>query len=243
MANTGKTLGQLRQTVYGLIREDNPVVVTSNPNTHFPDSTVIDGFLNDGGEFLAVFIEYPRDIVSVVTQNNVGSYANPVDNLVLRTAYFGDTTLPGDVRPLKIVSEETLREYYPSWLDQSVAGTASRPVYLIQKDRNTVHIFPRPNASGKLLILNYNYNPAPMVADGDKPDLPIPYHDLIPLYALHLVYYSLEKPELSAQFYKDFMEKVTRLKSAVTKESKEQLSMTWGTDDDVNTGFGSGIIP
>lgn len=243
MANTGKTLGQLRQTVYSLLREDNPLVVTSNPNTHFFDSSVIDGFLNEGCEFAAVFIEFPRDLVSVTTQNNVGSYANAVDNLVLRTAYFGDPSLAGDIRPLKIVSEETLREYYPSWLDQTVSGTSSRPQYLIQKDRFTVHIFPRPNVDGKLLILNYNYNPAPMLSDGDVPDLPIPYHDLLPLYALHLAYYALQNPALSAQFYKDFMEKVTRLKSAVTKESKEQLSMSWGTDDDMNSGLGGSLIP
>lgn len=243
MANTGKTLGQLRQQTYNLIREDNPLVVTTNPNTHFPDQTVIDGFLNEGCEFSAVFIEYPRDLVSITTQNNVGSYANPVDNLVLRTAYFGDPTLPGDVRPIKIISEETLKEYYPSWLDQSTAGTASRPVYLIQKDRLTVHIFPRPNVDGKLLILNYNYNPAPMVNDSDVPDLPIPYHDLLPLYAIHLAYYALQNSALSAQMYKDFMEKVMRLKSAVTKESKEQLSMSWGTDENFNSGLSGSVIP
>lgn len=243
MANTGKTLGQLRQTVYAMLREDNPISVPTNPNTHFLDPTVIDGFVNEGVEFAAVFIEYPRDLISVPTQNNVGSYANAVDNLVLRTAYFGDPTLSGDIKPVKIVSEETLREYYPSWLDQTVAGTASRPQYLIQKDRSTVHIFPRPNVDGKLLILNYNYNPSPMVNDSDVPDLPIPYHDLLPLYALHLAYYALQNVPLSAQFYKDFMEKVMRLKSAVTKESKEQLSMSWGTDEDVNVGFGGGVIP
>ena len=243
MANTGKTLGQLRQTVYTLLNEDNPSVVTTNPNTHFRDPSIINGFLNEGCEFSAVFIEYPRDLVSVTTTSNVGSYANPVDNLLLRTAYFGDTTIPGDVKPIKIVSEETLKEYYPSWLDQSTAGTASRPTYLIQLDRNTVHIFPRPNVSGKSLILNYNYNPTPMVNDSDIPDLPIAYHDLIPLYALHLAYYALQNRELSAQFYKDFMEKVTRLKSAVTKESKENLSFQWGTDIDVGNGWGGGIIP
>lgn len=243
MANTGKTLGQLRQSVYSLLREENPNVVTTDPNTNFTDKSVIDGFLNEGAEFAAVFIEYPRNLVTVTTQNNVGSYANPVDNLVLRTAYFGDTTLAGDVKPLKIVSEETLKEIYPSWLDQSTSGTASRPEYLIQLDRLTVHIFPRPNASGKSLILNYNYNPAPMVNDSDVPDLPIPYHDLIPLYALHLAYYSLQKPELSAQFYKDFMAKVQLLKSAVTKESKEALSFQWGTSEGLNDGFDGGIIP
>lgn len=241
MANTGKTLGQLRQSVYSMLREDNPASVTT-PNTNFPQSSVIDGFLNEGCEFAAVFIEYPRNLVTVTTQNNVGSYANPVDNLVLRTAYFGDTSLPGDVRPLKVIAEETLKTIYPSWLDQSVNGTASRPEFLIQLDRLTVHIFPRPNVSGKSLILNYNYNPSPMVNDSDIPDLPIPYHDLITLYALHLAYYSLQKPELSVQFYKDFMEKVQKLKSAVTKETKEGLSFQWGYSDDVDDWDGR-VIP
>lgn len=233
------TLGQLRSKVYSLLREDST-------NTHFTDSD-INGFLNEGSEFSAVFIEYPRNLVSVQVQNNVGSYANPADNLIVRTAYFGDSSISGDIRPVKIVSEETLREQYPSWLDNTASGTADRPEYLIQLDRKTVHAFPRPNAvgaaSGKKLWLNYNYVPAAMVNDSDVPDLPTPYHNLLPLYALHLAYIALQNVPLAKEMYVEFMEKVQRIKSAVTKETKEGLSFSWGTDIDVDINSGGTVYP
>lgn len=232
------TLAQLRAKVYALLREDST-------NTHFADTTVIDGFLNEGSEFSAVFIEYPRAIVSVQAGNNTGSYSNPSDNLLVRTAYFGDASIAGDIRPLKIVSEETLREFYPSWLDQSVSGTSDRPEYLIQIDRRTVHVFPRPNATGaatgKKVWLNYNYVPAAMTNDSDVPDLPVPYHNLLPLYALHLAYIALQNVPLAKEMYTEFMDKVQRIKSAVTKETKEGLSFSWGTDIDVDMSGGMGI--
>jgi len=229
------TLQQLRDKVSALLREDST-------NTHFTD-TVLNGFLNEAAEFAAVFIEYPRDIVAVTVENNIGSYSNPADNLLLRTAYFGSS---GNITKVNIVSEETLREIYPNWLDPSTSMTADRPQYLMQIDRNTVHIIPRPNsvAAGKSLYLNYNYVPASMSNDSDTPDLPLPYHNLLPLYALHLCYYALQNIPVSEQFYKDFMEKINRLKSAVTKESKENLSFMWGNTEDVNTNsFDGGIIP
>lgn len=238
------TLGQLKAIFYGLIQEDNPASIP-NPNTHFPDSTVVAGFLNQGAEFAAVFIEYPRDLVSVQAQSGIGSYPNPADNLLLRTAYFGDSSIVGDIKPITITTEETLKTIYPSWLDQTSSGTADRPQYLIQIDRNTVHIFPRPNAAGsatgKKLWLNYNYVPASMVNDSDVPDLPVPYHNLLPFYAVHLAAIPLKDAPLSIQMYNQFMQKVNLIKSAVTKESKDNLGFSWGNDVDVDSNSLGGI--
>jgi hypothetical protein len=242
----GKTLSQLTTSTYNLIGE------TEGGDTHFPDNTVIHGFLNEGAEFLAVFIEYPRDIVSVQVEAGKGEYSNPEDNLLIRTAYFGDETSNGSnkIAPIKVVSEETLASIYPNWLSQHSADRADRPEYLIQKDRLTIHVYPVPNATGAAggnkLFLNYNYVPAVMTAGGNTPDLPIPYHNLLPLYAAHLAYLSdkLNDKEKSANFYASFWEKVTRLKSAVTKESKELQGFSWGYSDiDVGDGFGGGVLP
>ena len=228
------TLAQNRQRVLNHLREDST-------NTHFPDTTVIDGYLNEAQEDLAVFIEYPRVFDSVVTQLNIGSYANPADNLLIRTVYFGDKNVAGDWKPVKFVTEETLREFYPSWGDNTVSTQADRPEYIIQIDRKTLHIFPRPNsvAAGKKLWINYNYVPAPMVNDSDVPDLPLPYHNLLSIYALHLCYIDLQNMKVSDELLAQYQKKAQRLQSAVTKESKENLSFSWGTEDfDVmeNTG-------
>lgn len=225
------TLVQLRNRTYSLLREDST-------NTHFTDTSVIDGFLNEGVTFAAVFIEYPRDLVSVTSQNNIGSYTNPDDNLMVRTAYFGDSGVSGDIHPLKFVTEETLREIYPSWLDQTSSGQG-RPQYFMQLDRHTIHIFPRPDAAnaGKKVWINYNYVPTAMVDDSDTPDLPLPYHNLLPLYALYLAYIALQNIMVSRAMYNDFMEKINRLKSAVTKETKEALSFQWGTSEGLDGSF------
>lgn len=232
-----KTLSQLRSTVLALLREDST-------NAHFTDS-VLNGFINEGMEFATVFIEYPRDLVSVTTELNVGSYANPSDNLLIRTVYFGNPAVAGDMRPVKFVTEETLKEIYPSWLDNTASSQSDRPEYCIQLDRKTVSIFPRPNAAGagKKLWLNYNYVPATMSADADVPDLPLPYHNLLPLYALHLCYIALQNVPLAKEMFAEFMDKVQRLKNSVTKESKENLSFSWGNDDDVGVNSFGGVIP
>lgn len=221
-----------------LLREDTT-------NTHFPDPTVLNGFINEGMEFSAVFIEYPRVLDSVVTQANVGSYANPSDNLLIRTAYFGDPNTAGDMKPVEFVTEETLKSMFPSWLDNTATSQADRPQFIIQLDRKTLSIFPRPNAigAGKKLWINYNYVPAPLVNDSDVPDLPLPYHNILPLYALHLCYIALQNVPIAKEMYTEFMDKVMKLKSAVTKESKENLSFSWGYDGmDVDISSG-GVLP
>jgi len=230
------TLAQLRVKTQSLLREDSG-------NTRFTDS-VLNGFINEGMEFAAVFIEYPRVLDSIVVQVNIGSYANPSDNLIIRTAYFGDRNTPGDWKPVKFVTEETLRELFPSWNDNTVSSTADRPQYLMQLDRKTLFIYPRPNsvAADKKLWINYNYVPATLSNDSDVPDLPIPYHNLLPLYACHLAYIALQNIPIAQEMYKEFMEKITRLKSAVTKESSENLGFSWGADINVDLGFG-GVIP
>lgn len=236
------TLGQLRTKVYNLIDE------TEGGDTHFPDPTVLTGYLNEGAEFLAVFIEYPRDLVSVQVEEGKGSYANSEDNLLLRTAYFGNESINADIRPLKIVTEETLKTIYPSWLDATAQSRSDRPEYLIQLDRQTVHIIPIPNAiggaTGKKLWLNYNYVPTAMTSDGETPDIPVPYHNLLPLYAAHLCYLGrLNNNDIAARMYATFMDKVQKLKSAVTKESKEGLSFSWSYDNDDLGGGSGGVLP
>ena len=237
-------LGQLRTKTYALIDE------VEGGDTHFTDASVITGYLNEAAEFSAVFIEYPRDLVSVQAEEGKPSYPNPSDNLLLRTAYFGDRSVLGDVKPLKIVSEETLKTIYPSWLDQHSSSRSDRPEYLIQLDRLTITIIPTPNAvgaaSGKKIHLNYNYVPTAMSIDTDTPDVPIPYHNLLPLYAAHLCYLGrLNNEKAAAVFIKSFMDKIKLLKSAVTKETKESQGFSWDYSEvDVggSGGFG-GVIP
>ena len=237
-----KTLEQLTTQTYNLIDE------IQGGETHFPDPSVIYGYLNEGSEYLAVFIEYPRDLVSVQAEQGKGAYDNPEDNLILRTAYFGDVSIRGDIQPIKVISEETLKTIYPSWLDESVKAQSDRPEYIIQLDRLTIAIVPTPNAiggaAGKKIWLNYNYVPTPMITATDTPDLPAPYHNLLPLYAAHLCYSGrLGSDVKSAKLYTEFMTKVNSIKSSVTKETKEGLGFSWGYDDVNLRSSEGGILP
>lgn len=233
------TLQQIRDQILNKLRQ------TSSAG-FFTDQTVLNGYINEAVEWTAVFIEYQRDLVFVQAEVDKSDYTLPSDALFIRTAYFGSSSIPGDIKPLSIVLEETLRDLFPSWMD-STPTSQGRPGWLIIPNRTAVTIFPRPNAenaaAGKYLWLNYNYVPSPMSSNAQVPDLPLPYHNLVQYYALHLCYITLQNPAMSGEMLKQFAEKIRLTKQQVTKETKEGMAFQWGGDVDVNTGGGSLINP
>lgn len=48
---------------------------------------------------------------------------------------------------------------------------------------NYLILYPAPNPASQTLRLHYEYRVADMSADGDSPDLPVEYHELVGLYA------------------------------------------------------------
>lgn len=232
------TLQQIREQTRVLINE------TDVPTSHFSESE-INSFINQGIGFLATLIEYPRDMVEIQAEEGAGVYTLLSDTLVIRTSYFGDKNIRGDIFPLVVITEETLKTMFPNWLDET-DDTKGRPKYLIMLNRRQIFVFPRPSAKesvvGKKIVLNYVFRPANLSADSDIPDLPVPYHDLLQFYAAHLCYAGkLQKADLSTQMFALFTSKIQALKHTLVKETEEGLSFQWGETDDLEPLSGSGV--
>lgn len=235
----GLTRQQIRTQVRALIDQ------TDTGNTKFTD-TELNEYIGEAVNYAAVQIEYPRDFIEVQVEQNVGDYTLLTDALIVRTAYFGNKSTANDIGPLQIISEEQLTALFPAWLDESGTNTG-RPTYLIVKDRNTVSIFPKPNATqsatGKKLILDYIYNPAALNSDSDIPDLPVPFHNILQFYAGHLAYIRLTNSDMSIKLMNIFAAKVKELKVSVSKETVEGMFFGWAYDPGIDNEESFGVTP
>lgn len=222
------TLQQLRERVKTKLDE--------SAQSHFTDD-VLNNYINEAINFTAVFIEYPKDLVYIQVQNNVGDYTLPSDTLYPRMAYFGDPSSKGDVKPLIFVTEDTLKEIAPNLMDNT-SDTQGRPTYIYRKSMTTVSLFPRPSAqesaSGKYLFLNYTFNPSSITADSQTPAIPPIYHDILQFYALHLCYIQLQNKDMSDSMLNGYLGKIKLIKAQTTKESKEAFGFQWGNVIDVS---------
>lgn len=236
---SGLTRNQIRTQIRALI--DQP----DSSNSRFTDDQ-LNEYIDEAVNYTAVFIEYPRDFIEIQVEQNIGAYTLLTDTLVVRTAYFGDKTISGDLRPLTIISEETLKELYPSWYETN-SNTNSRPQYLILMDRNTIYVHPKPDANnsaaGKKIVLDYIYNPAALSDDSSIPDLPVPYHGILQLYAGHLAYLRLNNADLSAKLLQMYRDKIKELKSTVTKETSEGLAFQFGYDPGLDDEYKYQLLP
>lgn len=232
-------LGQIRTVARGKISQ------TDETNTDFTNQE-LNSSINEGARFLGVLVKKPTDHVEVQAQVGYPAYNLPGDALLLATAYFGDLSIPGDVWPISIITEENLKEIRPSWMDES-AQARGRPQYIILADRKTVLVNPTPDdassASGKKIHINYVYQPALMVNDSDEPDLPLEYHDLLADYTQHLCYLGkLKQPDLGVALLQQIVEKAKKLEPMIIKEAVS-FGFAWGRSIDPNDDFVSTIRP
>lgn len=219
------TLLQVRTQIRLLINQ------TDSASSDFTDSE-LNGFVNEGVRLVAALVKWPRDRVEVTVQLDTPAYPLPSDTILLLDAYFGDVNTQDDKKPLRVLSESQLKEFRPNWLDETT-NSQGRPDIICLIDRKTVIINPRPDSSqaGKKLEIVYVYYPATLSADGDVPDLPIVYHDLIAQYGQHKCYMSkLNNPALGQSIFTDIISKSKILEPVVTKEFDVQ-GFTWGQSD------------
>jgi len=219
------TLQQLRAKTYLEISQTEGSSDISNSE--------IDGFLNEAMRFIAVIVGWPKDIVDIQAEEDKSTYTLLSDTLKIDIAYFGDRGISGDMRKLKPITESALPELDPGWLENTTESQGE-PIYIVLIDRRSVLIHPRPNASnsasGKKIYLSYVYNPATMNTDADEPDLPLSYHDLLPIFAAHKAYGGkLKNPELAVLKYKEFRDKEIQLRPKVDQDIGP-MYWAWGSD-------------
>lgn len=193
----------------------------------------LNGFVDQGVRFLGALVKKPTKRTSFQVTVNISTYAiaSFTPDLIIPTkAYFGDTSIPGDVLPLRIIPEEELAELSPAWLDAH-ASSQGRPIYLI-KDGANLLIYPRPNAdqsaTGKKVYVSHVYQPADSVESVEL-DLPVVFHDLVVQYGTHLCYLGKLNNLKQATTIKQQIEKdAKRLEGLIVKES-ESPGFYWGT--------------
>ncbi len=208
-------------------------------NSDFTDST-INGFINEGIRFLGALVKQPRKFSTFTPVAGTAQYPLDEDTLIIRTAYFGDVDLPGDVLPLEVLTEEALKEVSPAWLEET-ESSRGRPRRIILLNRTTFLVHPTPDAdesvSGKLIRLGFVYQPADITADGSSPDLPIVYHDLIPKYAQYLCYMGkLNEPILATNMLSTVIELAKKQEHLVIKDIEGSLGFNWSRDLSTDDG-------
>ena len=218
-------LGQARDLVRIFISQ------TDTTNTDFTDAE-LNGFINVGIRFLGALVKHPRDMIEIQAEAGKSSYQLPADAVIIRTAYFGDVSAQGDVRPLFVMTEEALKEQVPSWLSQDTVDYG-RPQRIILLDQNTILIIPTPGsdeaASGKKIRLGYVYQPSELSTDISVIDLPIVYHDFVPEYANYLCCMGkLKEYEKGVSILETVINKAKKLENLVIKDTEAGFGFFWG---------------
>lgn len=193
----------------------------------------LNGFIDQGVRSLGAMVKKPIKRSSFQVAVDTGSYAiaTYVSDLIIPTkAYFGDTSIVGDVRPLRIIPEEELAELSPTWLD-ATTSSRGRPNYLIRDGANLL-IIPRPNAdesaTGKKVYVSYVYQPVASTESAQL-DLPIVYHDLVKDYAVHLCYMGkLANADHGIAIKAQVVTDAKKLEGLIVKES-ESPGFYWGS--------------
>ena len=223
------TRGQLREQTYGHLKE-------TEANSNFTPEQ-INLYLNISQRYLGTLCEYPRDIVSVSGDSSAESYTLPSDFLFMRMAWFGDSSVEGDIDELDIVSDKTLSFMYPNWLENT-DKVRGKPLYASILDHTSFIVYPKVSAefNGKPISFSYCFSPRPMSVDTDEPQLPISFHDGLPLYACHLCYLPLGgdvNQGMAEYFYKKFNGFWKSIESTSTKESDSARNFEWQVEADL----------
>lgn len=116
----------------------------------------------------------------------------------------------------------------------ALAASSGRPLaYTVVGDQIT--LYPSPDGSYGL-SLRYWRLPQDMVADGDEPEIPPQYHDVLPAYAMQKAY-ARENDYAASRFWKEEWEAgVMKMRGEVqhdTFQGPRQVGGMWGSVDRV----------
>lgn len=197
----------------------------------------INTLANEATRFTAVRTEYPRDHVEITLETGKSTYSLIADNLNIIMAYLCDSS-NRNYKVLNVFSEKEIAANRPTWMDESLTG---EPDCIVLLDRSNLFTSPVVDSltNGKKIVLTYNYYPATMVADAEEPDLPLAFHDLIPIYMAHSAYAGkLLNPAQAKSLLEEYDTKFKILNTPATRE-KDQINFFWdnsGADLDDSSG-------
>lgn len=235
--SNGLTRAQIRGLIYGSISQ-----VEGSSDFQASD---INGFIDKGIRFFAPYLKWPRtrDPITPVAGQQVYAMSLLTKTYVcLLNAYFGDTSIQGDIQPLDIYTEETLTAVQPKWLDAN-ANVRDRPRMIIEVDKSNFAVYPIPDSASaaKQLLIAYVYLPDPLANDSAIPDLPATYHDFLVDYGQYECFNGkLNKTDDADKILTRLIARCKAVSPLLTREVDIQ-AMTFGKNADnmdENSGWG-----
>lgn len=222
----------------------NDINQPSASTSDFADSE-LNGIIDIAVRYLGALVKKPTKRYSIAAVYNTPTYAVATyapDLIIPTVAYFGDPSIQGDVRKIRVIPEEELAEMRPNWLE-TTTSQLGRPEFVVKDGANLV-ISPTPSAAesaaGKTIFISGVYQPAALTSDSTSLDLPIVYHDLAIRLAVAYCYLDnkLNNPTAGQQKKNDVEADAKKLSNLIVKES-ESPGFYWGSaidvsDDDFN---------
>lgn len=195
---------------------------------------------------IAALSQYPRTFQEDQAVLNQQAYSFASDAMIIRYAYFGDKTKQNDLKKLRILNENELRELRPSWLSSNV-NDSGEPDTLLLYSRTQYYLSPATDstnsASGKKVYISYVNYPADLSGDSSSPVIATVYHDLVPYKVGEFCFLGkLNNPDRAKLLKEMFMEEYKRLEISATQEVQD-LHLSWGSYDDMDNEFASEVIP
>lgn len=115
--------------------------------------------------------------------------------------------------------------------DPTLAGSGQAE-YWYTEDGSTIKVYPVPSGGGNLKV---RYRKVPVeLADGDKPIIPVDYHDLIVTRVRVKVYKATDNWEAASEAWKDYKAELGGMVHALMKpnyDKERRLSRTGRSED------------
>jgi hypothetical protein len=205
-------LSTLRTTVRRYVLEED------NTNTHFTDSEIND-YLNQAVTFLGTQMEWPEEIDQATAIPNQALYQLPDSFIALVDVYFNN-------QKIIILDRADLGQISPSWQQDP----SSTPKIAYQFNRNTIGLYPAPDANqtGYTIQIQYIHLPATLVNDTDIPDLHTAFQMCLPFYAAFLCDYKLGNDKKADMHLQKYDQHRKALMSKVQSFSSDLMRFRWG---------------
>jgi hypothetical protein len=169
--------------------------------------------------FLGTQMEWPEQVDQATAVANQALYQLPNDFIELTDIYFNNGKLV-------ILERADLGQISPTWQ----SDPASKPTIAYRFNRNTVGLYPTPDANqtGYTLQIQYIYMPGTLTLPTDVPDLHTAFQMCLPFYAAFLCESKLGNDKKSEIQLGNFKRHMDALKSRVQKYSDDLLRFRWG---------------
>jgi len=210
------SLSDLLAATRRLINEDDV------DNTHFSNQELTT-YLNQAVTFLGAQMEWPDQVDQATAVAGQALYQLPADFIELVDVYFNS------INPvhLPILERADLGQISPSWQ----ADPASTPKVAYRYNRNTIGLYPPPDANQTdyTIQIEYIYLPGDLTTSslGDSPNVHTAFQMCLPFYAAFLCHSRMGNDKTAETNLTNFDRHRKALMSKVQKFSDDLMRFRW----------------